>query len=187
MTGTMKTPDYFFFLAEDFYLRPLKESDLTGGWPQWFNDPVVTRFQAKGIYPNTLESQKSYYQSLSGSRTDVVLAIIDRENELHIGNVGLHHIDYISRTAMLGIVIGEKAAWGRGIGSRSWRAITSYGFKVLNLHKICATYIEGNEKSLQCALSAGYEVEGQQKQQIFKDGRYLDLIHLGLLRENWRE
>jgi Acetyltransferases, including N-acetylases of ribosomal proteins len=116
-----------------------------------------------------------------------VLAFIDRKTDLHIGNVGLHAIDGLHRTAVLGIVIGEKSAWGRGIGRKSWRAITDYGFGVLNLHKICATVIEGNEASLKCALSAGYLVDGRQAQQIFKNGKYLDLIHVGLLRQNWKE
>lgn len=182
----MKTPDYFFYLEEDFYFRPLRLSDLNGRWPEWFNDPDVTKY-TKGFYPNNYETQKKYYDYLIESRTDVVLAIINRADGLHIGNVGLHQIDNIHRTAMLGIVIGEKSAWGRGIGAKSWRAMTRYGFKVLNLHKICATALENNEKSLRCALGAGYEVEGRQIKQIFKDGQYLDLIHLGLLRENWKE
>lgn len=182
----MKTPDYFFHLDEDFYFRPLRVTDLNGRWPDWFNDPLVTKYQGKGFYPNTYESQKKYYESVADSRTDVVLAIIDRTSERHIGNVGLHQIDYIHRTAVLGIVIGEKDAWGRGIGARSWRAITSYGFKVLNLHKICATFIAGNERSLKCALGAGYEIEGRQTKQIFKDGNYFDLVYVGLLKENWK-
>ena len=182
----MKTPDYFFHLEDDFYLRALKESDLDGRWAQWLNDPEVTRFQGKGIYPNSLEGQRRYYQSVIDSRTDVVLAVVDRSSDRHIGNVGLHQIDYVSRTAILGIVIGEKDAWGRGIGARAWRAITAYGFSVLNLHKICATMMEGNEKSLKCALASGYEVEGRQKKQHFKNGTYLDLIHVGVLRENWK-
>ncbi len=187
MSDTTKTPDYFFYLDDVFYFRPLRASDLNGRWPEWFNDPVVTKYQAKGFYPNTHEAQKAYYESLLDSRTDVVLAIIDRRTDAHIGNIGLHAIDALHRTAVLGIVIGEKSAWGRGIGAKSWRAMTNYGFKVLNLHKICATVIEGNEASLKCALASGYAVEGRQAQQIFKDGKYRDLIHVGLLRENWKE
>lgn len=182
----METPDYFFHLDEDFYFRPLRPSDLDGRWPEWFNDPNVTKY-TKGFYPNNYDTQKKYYDSLIGSRTDVVLAIINRADGLHIGNVGLHQIDNIHRTALLGIVIGEKSAWGRGIGARSWRAITRYGFNVLNLNKICATVVDSNEKSLRCALGAGYEVEGRQRKQIFKDGRYFDLIHVGILREDWKE
>ena len=183
----MKTPDYFFHLDEDFYFRVLRSADLEGRWHAWFNDPEVTKFQSKGYYPNTPEGQRKYYESLLGSRSDVVLAIVDRANDLHIGNVGLHGIDEVSRTAVLGIVLGEKSAWGRGIGARSWAAMTRYGFQVLNLHKICATVFEGNNPSLRCALKAGFLKEGRQKKQIYKNGRYVDLIHVGLLRSDWKE
>jgi ribosomal-protein-alanine N-acetyltransferase len=182
----MTTPDYFYYLDDDFYLRGLRASDLEGRWAEWFNDPIVTRFQAKGYQPNTREKQRQYFEQLSTSRTDVVLAIVDRATDLHVGNVGLHQIDTLHRTAVLGIVLGERQAWGRGIGRRAWRAITDYGFEVLGLHKICATVIDGNEASLKCALASGYEIEGRQVGQIYKNGEHRDLIHVGLLRARWR-
>ncbi len=181
----MAAPDYFYYADDDIYLRGLRVSDLDGRWPEWFNDPVVTRYQAKGYRPNTRESQRAYYEHLLASTADVVLAIVERATDMHIGNVGLHQIDPLHRTAILGIVLGEQSAWGRGIGSRSWRAITGYGFEVLGLHKICATVIDGNEASLKCALAAGYVVEGRQEQQIYKNGAHRDLIHVGLLKEKW--
>ncbi|HEU4747098.1 MAG TPA: GNAT family protein [Gemmatimonadaceae bacterium] len=181
----MTIPDHFYYIDDDIYFRGLRESDLNGRWPEWFNDPVVTKYQAKGYRPNTREQQRAYYDRLVTSTTDVVLAIIERSSEKHIGNVGLHQIDPLHRTAVLGIVIGEPSAWRRRIGARSWRAITSYGFEVLGLHKICATVIDGNEASLKCALAAGYTVEGRQLQQIYKNGAHRDLIHVGLLKEKW--
>lgn len=183
----MSTPDYFYYMDDDFYFRALRASDLAGRWAQWLNDPLVTKFQNKGIYPNTQEAQRKYYERLIDSRTDVVLAIVERQTDTHIGNVGLHQIDPLHRTAVLGIVLGERSAWGRGIGARSWKAITDYGFRVLNLHKICATVIDGNHASLKCATAAGYAVEGRQAQQMYKEGQYRDLIHLGLLKEHWKE
>jgi RimJ/RimL family protein N-acetyltransferase len=181
----MNEPNYFFHLDVDFYFRELRLSDLEGRWHAWFNDPEVTKFQSKGFIPNTIEAQRQYYESLINNRSNVVLAIVDRATDQHIGNVGLHRIEEISRSAVLGIVLGEKSAWGRGIGGRSWSAITRYGFQVLNLHKITATVFEGNQPSLKCALKAGFNIEGRQKKQVYKNGLYVDLIHVGLLRDDW--
>ena len=181
----MDAPVAFFYSDKDFYFRPLTSADLAGRWPAWFNDGDVTRFTSMGYYPNTPESQQKYYDRLVGSTTDVVLAIVDSATHKHVGNVGLHQIDPVHRTAYLGIVLGEKAAWGRGIGARSWRAITDYGFTVLNLHKICAKIADGNEASLKCALKAGYTVEGRQRAQMYKNGEYRDLVYVGLLRDDW--
>ncbi len=185
MTDT-KTPDYFFYIDDEIYFRPLRASDLDGRWSQWFNDPEVTEYQSMGIYPNTLEAQRRYFDGLANDRSNVVLAIVDRKTDAHVGNVGLHRIDPVHRAGMLGIVVGEKSAWGRRIGARSWAAITRYGFEILNLNKISATIVEGNEKSMKCALAAGFVVEGTQVQQLYKNGKYRDLVHVGLVRANWK-
>lgn len=119
-------------------------------------------------------------------KADGILAIVDRATDAHVGNVGLHHIGPLHRTAVLGIVPGERSAWGRKISSRIWRAVTDYSFAVMGPHKICATVIEGNEASLKCALAAGFQIEGRQIQQVYKHGTHRDLIHVGLLAEHWR-
>lgn len=180
----MKNKD-IFIRCEGFYLRALTEDDLNGPWYQWFNDSETTRFQNKGYIPNSPQAQRDYFAKIQQSSSDVVFAIVDEASNRHIGNVGLHAIDWIHRSAVLGIVIGEKDFLGRGWGGRAWQAITDYAFDVINLHKVAATFLEGNDRSLKCALAAGYEVEGRQKQQMYKNGRYIDLIWLGITRDRW--
>lgn len=176
---------HFFYEDHEVYLRALEPDDLKGDWPAWFNDPDVTRFSSGGYYPNSVATQETYFDKVSKSDSDVVLAIIERGSERHVGNVGLHRIERIHRTAYLGIVLGDKSVWGRGIGARCWRAITDYGFSVLNLHKICATILDGNVASMKCAERSGFRVEGRQVKQMYKNGSYVDVFSLGLLREDW--
>jgi RimJ/RimL family protein N-acetyltransferase len=171
--------------GDGIHLRGLRESDLDGGWYRWFNDPEVTYYENKGYVENTRELQAEYYRGIQGSDTDVILAITDTETGLHIGNVGLHNIEKIHQTAMLGIVIGEKAFWGKGYGRQAWRLITGYGFEQLGLRKITATVFAGNDRSLACALAAGYVIEGTQKAQMAKHGRRFDLTLVGITREMW--
>ena len=174
-----------FIAGKGINLRGFCEEDLDGNWYRWFNDAEVTYYQDKGYFPNTREKQRDYYQAIQASSSDVVLAIVEPKSGRHIGNVGLHHIDWIHRTAVLGIVIGEKDAWGKGFGKEAWRLITDYGFETLNLHKITATVLEGNEASMACAFASGYEQEGTQKEQTYRHGRYHDLIFVGLTRSAW--
>ena len=174
-----------FIRGDGMYLRGLCARDLDGNWYRWFNDVEVTHFQDKGYFPNTRELQARYYERMTASETDVVLAIVDAATGRHVGNVGLHDIKWIHRTAMLGIVIGEKEYWGRGFGKQAWALITRYGFETLNLAKICANVIDGNDRSLACAKHAGFEVEGRQRQQIYRRGTYHDLIMLGVTRTAW--
>ena len=174
-----------FIQGDGIYLRAPTEADLEGNWHRWFNDSEVTHFQDKGYAANTREKQRQYFESVKDSDTDVVLAICDAETHKHIGSVGLHRIDWIHRSAILGIVIGEKDSWGKGFGRQAWRMITRHGLETLNLNKIVATTLAGNERSLACALASGYEIEGTQKEQMFKRGEFHDLILVGITRSMW--
>ena len=108
----MDTP---FLEGDGINLRELRETDLEGSWYKWFNDSVVTKYQNKKIFPNTRENQKKYYSYLQSSNADVVMAIVDEETNKHLGNVGLHKIDWVHRYAELGIVIGETAEIGNDV------------------------------------------------------------------------
>lgn len=170
-----------FLRGVGFYLRELQMSDLEGNWYRWFNDEEITRFQNKHLFPHTIEKQRRYYESLQADETEAVLAIIEDTTDKHIGNVGLHKIDWVHRSAELGIVIGEKEYWGKSIGKQAWRMITEYGFRTLNLHRVGAIIMDGNTSSFRCAEAAGFKVEGRIRQMFYKNGKYIDGFYLNVL------
>lgn len=174
--------DKFIDLGK-IYLRGLKESDLSGNWYMWFNDPIVTRFQDKGIIANTQEKQKEYYQEVVRSRSDIILAIIFDETDLHIGNIGLHKIDYIHRNAEVGIVLGEPEYWNKGYASKCITAIRDYAFNTLNLHRLTAKIMTENSGSCRAFSHAGFMNEGLMKEYFFKNGRYLDVQIMGIVND----
>tara|TARA_X000000950_G_scaffold229307_1_gene277120 strand:- start:23512 stop:24051 length:540 start_codon:yes stop_codon:yes gene_type:complete len=169
-----------FLQGKGFYFRELQQNDLNGNWYSWFNDQQVTEFQNKKIFPNSYEKQKEYYDYLIDSKMDVVFAIVDESSNLHIGNVGLHKIDWVHRSAELGIVIGEKEFHGRKIGSQAWSMITHYGFKTLNLHRIYALVMEGNITSRKCAEGSGFKLEGTISDYFYKNGEYQNVCYYNI-------
>ncbi len=169
-----------FLNGKDIYLRELRVSDLEGNWYQWFNDEEVTRFQNKGVFPNTREKQQAYFEKISNSSTDVVLAIIDKAGEAHVGNVGLHNIDWVHRSAEIGIVIGEKSYWKKGYGTQAWNLISMYGIKRLGLHRLYAWILKENIPSLKAAEKSGFKKEGEIRDVLFKNGNYHAMCYLNL-------
>ncbi|OGP16189.1 MAG: hypothetical protein A2V21_311585 [Deltaproteobacteria bacterium GWC2_55_46] len=174
-----------FLEAAGIYLRPPREEDLEGDWYGWLNDMAVTRFQNKGIFPNTREKQREYYNFVMGSKNDVVFAIVEKEGDRHIGSVGLHKIDWVHRSAELGIVIGERGSWGKGYGKAAWGLITGYGFNVLNLHRIYAIVMEGNLGSVRCAEENGFRKEGEIRDFFYKNGAYHRVLYFNAIREDF--
>lgn len=175
-----------FMEAEGIYLRPPDEKDLEGHWYSWLNDMAVTKYQNKGIFPNTREKQREYYNSVMNSKNDVIFAIVEKKGDRHIGSVGLHKIDWVHRSAELGILIGEKEFWGKGYGKEAWRLITGYGFNVLNLHRIYALVMEGNASSAKCAEWNGFRKEGEMRDVFYKNGKYHKVLYFNALREDFK-
>jgi RimJ/RimL family protein N-acetyltransferase len=170
-----------FIKGNNIYLRELRKSDLNGPWYAWLNDSEVTFFQNKGIFPNSIEKQTQYYESLNNNN-EIVLAIVEETSNKHIGCVGLHKIDWVHRSAELGIVIGDRDVWGKKYGKQSWSLITDYGFNVLNLHRIFAVIIEGNIASQKSAESAGFKLEGKFRDYLFKNGQYLNAFYYSKIK-----
>jgi RimJ/RimL family protein N-acetyltransferase len=64
--------------------------------------------------------------------------------------------------------------------------LIDYGFNQLNLNKIwCEVY--SNNSSIHLYRKIGFQDEGLLKQQVFKDGNYLDSHLLGMLRSEYMQ
>lgn len=174
-----------FFDGGNIYLRAPRKDDLEGDWYSWLNDPVVTKYQDKGIFPNTKELQEEYYTRILKSDNDVLLAICELKTDKHIGSVGLHKINWIHRSAELGIMIGERDYWGKGYGKKAWNLISHYGFNVLNLHRIYAFINIENINSVKSAKASGFNEVGRIKEMFFKNGKYFDVILMNCLRNDF--
>lgn len=176
-----------FIEGKGFFLRELRKTDLDGSWYSWFNDSEVTKWQNKKIFPNSRERQSEYFVYLQSSKADVVLAMVDEATQTHFGNVGLHNIDWVHRSAELGIVIGDKNYWGRKFGKQAWALITNYAFRSLNLNRVYAHIMVENIASQRCAEAAGFQRQGRISEMFYKSGSYHDVYYYAILARDLGE
>jgi len=175
----------FFLRGERVHLRALMEQDLNETYLQWLNDEEVCRFNSHAVFPNTEQKMKSYFADLQNGQKEVVLAIIDSKEGKHIGNVSLQNINWVSRNAEFAILLGDKEYWGKGIGEEAAMLIVKYGFERLNLHRIYCGTLQGNEGMKKLAKKLHMTEEGNRRQAIFKNGKYLDIIEYGVLKDEF--
>ena len=60
----------------------------------------------------------------------------------------MHGIDRTHRTAVLGLLIGEKDCWGQGHGTETTRLVVDYGFTALDLHSIRLSVYSYNARAI---------------------------------------
>lgn len=176
-----------FLQGESIYLRPLEEEDLTMEYVSWLNDTAVCEFNSHAVFPYTKEKMDAYYDYLQKTQsTNIVLAIIDKNNLTHIGNISLQNIDWINRSAEYAILLGNKSYWGIGVASEASILICDYGFTRLNLHRIYCGTSSKNIGMQKLANKMHMSQEGIRKQAIFKNGEYIDIVEYGVLKNDFK-
>jgi len=174
-----------FLKGKKVALRPIyKKTDLESCL-KWINDLEVTRYLFIDP-PVTRQQEEKWFDDLAVRETDKVFAIETLDGKF-IGTVGLHHINWKSRNAITGIIIGEKNYWNQGYGTDAEMLILYFAFNILNLRKVCSSVYSSNPRSLRCHQNCGFEIEGTKRQQIFKNGTYQDEIILGVFRDEWEK
>ena len=180
-------PEHNAFLRGDkVYLRPLERADLNETYLGWLNDAEVTRYLETGAFPATMQDLEKFYQGVTGSRSEVILAIADGKSHKHIGNVKLGPIDWVHRRAMFGIMIGEKDHWGKGTGEEVTRLIVEYAFYRLDLRRIGLVVFEEHRSAVCCYEKIGFKIEGCLREQMFHEGQHKNHLYMGLLRSEYK-
>ncbi len=120
------------------------------------------------------------------SAPDEAFFVIADEHDRAIGHVALYRIDPEVGSAEFGILLGDKAVWGQGVGTLITRFAIEYGFDVLGLRRIFLEVIETNARASHVYEKLGFVVEGRLREHQFKNGHHVDVIVMGLLREEYR-
>jgi [ribosomal protein S5]-alanine N-acetyltransferase len=166
------------------YLRALADADVPQ-WAAWFNDADVTRSMNKGQFPNTEAQQRERLERLQRSTSDVQFGIATRDDHTLAGIIGIHRIDWTHRHGDISIVIGERGHRGKGLATEAIGLMIAHGFEKLNLHKLTAGMWASNPGSRRSFEKNGFVLEGTLRQSFWCEGRWVDEIRLGLLRDEW--
>ena len=123
-------------LTERFVLRVIHpETDLFQPYLSWMRNEKLSRF-IQGVNKNTsLENLHRYVAEKNESPNSLLLGIFHRETSKHIGNLKLEPIVF-GVDATLGILIGEEAWRGKGVGFEVMSRVIAYSFDEFKLNRI---------------------------------------------------
>jgi len=110
-------------------------------------------------------------------------AIVLKDEDLLIGAVALK-LDLEHRRGELGYWIG-KPYWNQGYASEASQRLVSYGFDVLGLNRIHATYFADNPASERVMQKIGMRYEGLMRQYYLKWGEYRDTGIYAITRSDY--
>ncbi len=171
--------------GEQVVLRALTEADCAGPYPKWLSDPEVCRYRSTGPAPYSVQEAAAFVQRVRASSSELVLAILRKSDNRHLGNISLQQIDPVHRTAEFAILIGEKEAWGRGVGKEASRLLLNYGFCVMNLNRITCGVAQNNQPMRKIAQHLGMNEEGRRRQALRRENQCWDIVDYGILKDQF--
>ncbi len=163
-------------------LRGIERADIPT-FVRWFNDPEV-REALLWFGPMSQAEEERWFEGRLGGSDEYLFGIeaeVEPERWQHIGNIGLHKIDWRSRACIFGIVIGEKSCWNRGYGTEATRTILRFAFAELNLHRVELEVFDFNRRAQRAYEKAGFRREGTRRAALYRNGAYHDAHIMGIL------
>lgn len=135
--------------------------------------------------PQSLERVEARFTAqLQAGATDGPVFAIEADGQC-IGSCLLHAIDDLARQCQIGLGIGHLAYRGKGYGSDTIRLLLDYAFRLRNLRRVYLSVLANNAAAIQAYARCGFVEEGRLRQHAWYLGEYVDLLYMGLLREEW--
>jgi diamine N-acetyltransferase len=169
--------------GKNIILRPLNKADIENR-VRWFNDPDVRKTL---IISERFELDKTirWFEKTQDDESRVEL-LIETPDKTPVGIVGLVGISSVHRTAEIYLVIGQKEFWGKGVMLEAERLLIDWAFNSLGLEKIWAEARPDNIASVITMKKIGFQVEGTLRCEKKVDGRRIDVLRLGLLKNEFK-
>lgn len=147
---------------------------------RWRNHPEVRKW----MYTDHEISEEEHMEFLEKLKEDkknfYYLVLKDGKA---IGVLYLNRVDFRNRNAYFGIYANpEEKIHGAGLVLE--KTAIKLAFEVTNLHTLKLEVIEDNEKAINFYKRMGFLEEGRLREFVFKDGRWKDVIVMGMIESS---
>jgi RimJ/RimL family protein N-acetyltransferase len=152
---------------------------------RWYRDPELGRLTRYHSAPMSAEEVERFFRGRLMSDDALAYAIEELPSQRLIGFTTFWGLDAENNSVLFHITIGERDAWGRGMGSEATELMLSHAFDNLELHRVGLSVFSFNTRAIRAYEKVGFHHEGRLRDAIARDGRYWDEIQMGYLREEW--
>lgn len=177
MTGAV------FIEGDSYNLRTLEQEDAEF-LRNLNHNPDVRKYLGRVPKPNSVEEEKDRINSINES--DEIIQFIIEKDSKPVGTIAIFDISRNYSSVEVGAFMVKPEFHGEGIGTDAMEKVLNYAFNQLNMHKITGGYIETNYPSKIVQEKFGFKEEGRERDAVFRDGEYKDIIRMSLLEHEWR-
>lgn len=174
--------------TERLFLRSLNINDAEALF-NYRSDSTANKYQ--GWIPITINDSIDFIKNRISPTVDKIntwfqFAIIKKENNELIGDIGIHFFDPDKYQVEIGFTLDE-AQQGNGYATEALRATINYLFYELNKRRIIASIDPRNTNSIKLVSRLGFRKEAHFRKSILINGEWVDDLIYALLIDEWNE
>ncbi|GAB3303997.1 GNAT family N-acetyltransferase [Hymenobacter tenuis] len=166
-------------------LAPLQPEHV-GHFYRWIQDPEVIEYSMSSFQTMTTEAQiDAWFAATLQDASSLNRGIFTADTQELIGYAGISGISRLNQSGEYFIFIGEKAHWGRGVGTEVTKQVLALGFTELHLNRIMLTVSEPNVGGVKAYAKAGFKLEGRLREASLRNGQFHDKLVMSVLKAEW--
>ena len=160
-------------------LRRLEMKDIKGMLEWMHDDEIMSCFRMDVA---SEEKMRAFIER-SFSNENRHYAIADEHDE-YLGTISLKNIDQKNENAEYAIVL-RREAMGMGIAQCATKQLLDIAFCELKLHRVYLNVLSENKRAIQFYEKMKFKFEGEFKQSLKVEDRYVDLSWYAVFKEDY--
>jgi len=178
------------FVAEAICLAPIDHEKDAEIESRWTHDAEYMRLiSLEPALPQSAAQLKKRYEKIEKEQDEkknlFYFTVRMRADDRLVGFARLYWIEWSNAGGFIQLGIGDPNDRQHGYGAQTLRLLLRYAFDELNLYRLTAVVPEYNPVALHLFSKASFVEEVRQRKALNRDGRRWDLLHLGILHEEW--
>ena len=177
----MSCRNFLFAEGDKVFLTKFTFSDITPEYIGWLNDEEVVRYSNQRFKIHNEQTCNSYLRSFLDT-DNLLISIVSKEDGLRVGTLTVypnHHHDF----ADMGIMIGNKAVWGKGFGFDAWRTMGNWLLNSLEVRKLTAGAARQNAPMVRIMEQFGMHHEATLHKQEWHNEAWCDMVYYAKFKD----
>lgn len=170
-------------VGEKIILRPYKIGEDQPYLEECLADPEVLKYTGS---PKTFTSEELFnWYSTRNEQTDRLdLAIVDKSQNILVGEVVVNLFDETNQSMNFRILIGPRGR-NRKLGTEATQLLVDYMFDNTDLNALALSVFAFNPRAMKVYEKVGFVIDSVDKNELEFEGEWIDSINMKLTRENW--
>ncbi|QHI71494.1 GNAT family N-acetyltransferase [Aminipila terrae] len=173
--------------TERLSLRRFLYSDDEDMLKYWVSDPDVQFMYAEPVYTTKQEVKELLNKYISSYEKENYYrwAVILKETNECIGQIAYFLVDSKNHFGEIEYCIGSLFQ-RKGLATEATKAVISYGFDKINLHKVQICHKSTNTPSRKVIEKCGLTYEGTLRDFFYQEGEYIDRLYYSILKNEFK-